>query len=108
VGGLHVWNQRTVYQQVPDPELVADALMEFLGSEEQYQLIKELLLKIRTDWYMAWVRKHDLYQEIMAKLAVANDDQGLLTIYGEPELAIRATPPGDHCEVIPPEKEPTP
>lgn len=91
-GGLHAYETRNVYQQVPNPALVAEYI-EGLDSEQRQQYIQQLLEKMRTDWYMSWLRKTPDWEFIAP--ALSNHPDGYLTVHGDWSLEIRKNPPDE-------------
>lgn len=91
-GGLHAYETRNVYQQVPNPALVAEYI-EGLDSEQRQQYIQQLLEKMRTDWMMSWLRKTPDWEFIAPALSQHPD--GYLTVHGDWSLEIRKNPPDE-------------
>jgi len=97
-GAIHIYDQRQVYRQVPDPATVAEVLARDPGP-----VIAELLGKMRTDHYMTWLRNRTDWPEIAQALDAA---EGYVTAYGPYSVSIRTTPPDENCEVRQPETAP--
>lgn len=98
-GGLHVWETRNVYQQVPSPALVAEYIEE-LDSAERLQYIQALIEKMRTDWFQSWLRKTPDWEFIQAKLNA--HDEGFLTVYGDYSIEVRKNPPDETTQEVKP------
>lgn len=91
-GALHVYNTRNIFQQVPNPELVAEYI-DGMNQADRVMEIRMLLEKIRTDWYMSMLRKRDDWPHIARYLEEQGD--GFITAQGDWSMDVRANPPDE-------------
>ncbi len=97
-GALHVWNTRTVYQQVPNRQHVCDFLLLERSEDEQAAALLEGGLGKPTAHYMSWLRRQLWHPEMLRYLGKCED--GYTTEYGEPSCEVRASAPGPGQEVV--------
>lgn len=106
VGDLHVFSQRQVFRQVPNPVYEA-SVIDDLPQHERIAEIQRLIQLQRVDHRMSRLRKSDLWSSVQRACDAAED--GYLEVRGEPSLDIRSKPPAEaYCEVVPPRGEPDP
>ncbi len=105
-GGIHAFNTRTVYDQVPNDEFVRDFIMD-QGNDVVAGVLLHLLNKYQTDRKMKWEKGQEWWPECGRYLAQRGED-AFGRDYGDPSCEVRAKPPDDNCEVMPPEVPPPP